>query len=917
MSYEISLSGILGNKDPKLSGRLPQIRNTAEPLMSYTHGKFPYYTPHDFLHSIGVEENLNWIVPDQVKEKMNPYEIFFLIVAAWLHDWGMIAEEGESQEKVREEHHIRTETYLEKLYEKVHLSEHEARIIGKICKGHRKVDLNEPEYEDLNFGQGIKVRVKFLAALLRIADECDISHNRTPEVVYYSINPHDKAEVEFRKHLSITGVGQRDEKHKIYISAIAKDPKGARALREVEHKIQYELNAVKSILAENEVTLDVVELQLETKGFIDQPIGFEINRQKIVTLLIGDHLYKNQDVAIRELVQNSIDSCKLRETREEGFIGKILLKRIRTDELIVEDNGLGMDYSEAKSFLSSIGDSFYDPEVLKEKWGESSYSPISKFGIGILSSFLISDGVKIETLKKGHEACKFSIGSVSEEWKYEKGSRNEPGTTIILELNRDGRAIKLEESLKRYLICPEIQIEYTDLDSITKTFESAWDADIVFERFGRHKEEEEHGKPVEILNLKTQDYDLIVIASRYGLYSSAVLFNHGIYVGNSHVSGLEFDCELLINLKRSLVDIHISRESVKENAKWSNFIYSITNNIFSSLYKQFRNKSPERIISVVSRMLERRIRFEVDSENELLENNPFIKSFVEHAPLLVVHNGDQSIVEFGQVLNNKEIKIYNSCSKLLMDEIDLITKLSSDTDLVINPYDLPTIVGKSKPKREETLLQFILNERGIKCTKLNFRFMLLGNAVEVDVNYPELIPDNVRLATFGSNMQPLVVVREPPVVKKHVAALGTAYWGNILLWKQLLDKGRAASYLNAIKESYDDRLERISIIKEHTVYIDLSDAFINSIFEERKKGEFDNNISENVRRYLNYLSYLPLVVHDIASCLIFLEAIDKLEAEIAVSLRIERPLPLFQRMKPSSNLFLEYFRKFGLDYAEG
>jgi hypothetical protein len=178
------------------------------------------------------------------------------------------------------------------------------------------------------------------------------------------------------------------------------------------------------------------------------------------------------------------------------------------------------------------------------------------------------------------------------------------------------------------------------------------------------------------------------------------------------------------------------------------------------------------------------------------------------------------------------------------------------------------------------------------------------------------MPDNVRLATFGSNVQPLVVVREPCVVKSRLESLGSAYWGNILLWKQLLDKGRAASYLNAIKDSFDDRLERISIVKEHTVYIDLSDAFVNSIFEERKKGEFGNNISENVRRYLKYLSYVPLVVHEFASCLICLEAIDRLEAEIAISLKIKRPLPLFQRMKPSSKLFLEYFMRFGLDIIE-
>ena len=179
---------------------------------------------------------------------MNSYELFFLTVAAWLHDWGMVSQTGDDPQIVRDDHHIRTEEYFERLHDKLHLSEHEGRIIGRICRGHRRVDLTSADYDDTVFGQGIPIRRRFLAAALRIADECDITHNRTPEVIYYSTNPQDDAEAEFQKHLSIAGVGQLAESHKIYISAIARDPKGARTLREVASKVQNELNGVKTIL---------------------------------------------------------------------------------------------------------------------------------------------------------------------------------------------------------------------------------------------------------------------------------------------------------------------------------------------------------------------------------------------------------------------------------------------------------------------------------------------------------------------------------------------------------------------------------------------------------------------------------------------------------------------------------------------
>ncbi|MFC1693113.1 ATP-binding protein, partial [Candidatus Latescibacterota bacterium] len=482
MPYEISLQKIIENRDKELSGRLLKIKKTAKTLLSYTHGKFPYYTPHDFSHSDNVEENLNWLIPDEIKEKMDNCEIFFLIIASWLHDWGMIGDENENPEKIRDEHHIRTEINFEKMYDKIYLSEQEARVVGRICRGHRKEDLYSEKYEDIVFGSNNKIRIRFLSALLRIADECDVTHNRTPEIIYYSLNPKGNSELEFKRHLSITGIGQLKEKHKINLSAIARDPKGARTLRDLAEKIQNELDVVKGILAQNEIVLDVVELNLETRGFIDKPIGFDVNKQKIVDLLIGEHLYSSKDVAIRELLQNSIDSCKLREQNEPSFQCSISIERLN-DNIIIEDNGLGMNFYEAKKFLSIVGSSYYNSEELIQHLKGKLFDPISQYGIGILSSFLISKGITIETMKEGQEPCKFSIKSLDEEWKFEKGTLHEPGTTITLDLNEEGKKINIESSLNRYFLSPEITVYYQDKNKKLKKFKSNWSTDLINERF--------------------------------------------------------------------------------------------------------------------------------------------------------------------------------------------------------------------------------------------------------------------------------------------------------------------------------------------------------------------------------------------------------------------------------------------------
>ena len=789
MSYEISLFKLVENRDASLYGRLINIREKAKPLLSYTQGKFPYYTPHDFsLHSVAVEENLNWLIPDNVKQKMHTLEIFFLIVAAWLHDWGMVAKPEENAESIRETHHIRTEKNFEELHDKLYLDEHEARIIGRICKGHRRVDLRSPDYDDVVFGQSAKIRRRFLAALLRIADECDITHNRTPEVIYYSIHPREDAEVEFSKHLSIAGIGQLSEMHKIYISAIARDPKGARTLREVAQKIQSELDGVKAILADNEVPLDIVELRLETRGFIDKPIAFEIDRQRIVQLLIGDHLYANQDVAIRELVQNSLDSCKLRQTLEPGTSFKISLHKGTDDTIVIEDNGLGMDFIDAKQFLSTIGASFHNSESFREQFPETDYSPIAQYGIGVLSCFLICDQLTIETRKEGQEPCKFTVESVGQEWRYEKGSLSTPGTRITLKLNEYGKSINLKESLERYFLCPELPIEYREGDGAIELLNSQWTGDQVFQRFIRDTDDNE-GSFKEILRLTTDKFDVIIgtwseyLRRKYGTVQS---WNPCRRIQILHI--LMYPYCLCVNMRADFVDLLLSREGIKNNERSRAFVHLIFDHIFRDLETRYGD-DVIRLIKILSSMInERSITHE--SESQPLERAPFLKAFLDHAPFLMLTDSEIRNVRLSHVMDSGSFLLYNCCSKSLSDELDLVPRLSGKSSLLINPYRTPFVKSRHDPDARGPLLSYLLNKAGRLQKELSLRDLLLQNSSVINSELAPLLPENVRLATFPEGVNPLVVVCKSAVVGIHSNRMGSAYWGNILLWKQLLHRER-------------------------------------------------------------------------------------------------------------------------------
>ena len=211
-----------------------------------------------------------------------------------------------------------------------------------------------------------------------------------------------------------------------------------------------------------------------------------------------------------------------------------------------------------------------------------------------------------------------------------------------------------------------------------------------------------------------------------------------------------------------------------------------------------------------------------------------------------------------------------------------------------------------KAKKAEIMSLFFLQHRYelTRRAKLDLREILVNQAEEVGIHYPDILPDNVRLVSFSAVVQPLVVLFKPPIFEGLRNQLGSSYWGNILLWEDLLDSKRAAHYTHRIRKSW---LKGVKILDVPIIYVDSSDSFVQSVLEQRKKGPFDDRLSAKVYRYFKYLQYLPLAIYNESSCIIFFEVIDSLEQEIAGLLGAACPPPFVDRLKPDSKLFLAYF----------
>lgn len=143
----------------------------------------------------------------------------------------------------------------------------------------------------------------------------------------------------------------------------------------------------------------------DTKYKIKDDTQITLDQANILKLLTGVKLYQNPYACLRELYQNSLDACRRRLCTIDNKInrGKIAFG-IKKEEgkgtyLYCHDNGVGMDEYVIENYLLRIGNSYYkSDDFQQERLGMSTdFVPISQFGIGIISCFMIASRIEVIT----------------------------------------------------------------------------------------------------------------------------------------------------------------------------------------------------------------------------------------------------------------------------------------------------------------------------------------------------------------------------------------------------------------------------------------------------------------------------------------------------------------------------------------
>jgi hypothetical protein len=153
-------------------------------------------------------------------------------------------------------------------------------------------------------------------------------------------------------------------------------------------------------------------------SYIKPLVKIRLEDNKMRDLLMGDQLYGNSNLALRELYQNAQDACQIRKARVDYLNAtnksptpwqpKISI-RLSYDEtgqgfIECEDNGSGMSLDLLKNCFTFAGHKLTDTSLfIQEQQQWKSITPsikaqlISRFGIGVLSYFMLSNEIHVHT----------------------------------------------------------------------------------------------------------------------------------------------------------------------------------------------------------------------------------------------------------------------------------------------------------------------------------------------------------------------------------------------------------------------------------------------------------------------------------------------------------------------------------------
>ena len=527
MLEKIKLYEELLRRDSNYKRSIEKIYDYAINLLPKINRVFANYTGHGVEHSVNVMQYMYELITDI--SVISDLEITCMIYSSLLHDIGMVVNDEEIDSIKNDElvYHGRKYSIIYEKYknENMALQEcvrpvHGERSLALILAMDKSLFL-VPDYTNCNFQEELakicqahtmnrdwiihnldekqvkgkdSLNTQFIAMLLRIGDYLDIDEKRAPIELYRLISPTGFGDKEWKQHYIIEN---REKIVRDSTSSVGRVIIYGQCNNSTIHRkfLNYLSGLSDELLWSTSYSGSHFEerYRLTVQPHIDnriQPKGFEISNLKlqmdynaVTKLLMGESVYGNKKYGLRELIQNSVDACRVMMEEAERmekyqynpYIPKVqIIIDYKKNKIVVLDNGIGMNDEILTKYFLNIGKSYYKSDEFL--YQGKAYQPIGTFGVGFLACFMLSDYVVIET-KHYVEKEGFTVELESDsEFVCKKNKVDligDSGTAVILNLDSVFQVFeKKVENIKTFVentfLNQGIQVQLVTLDTTRK-----------------------------------------------------------------------------------------------------------------------------------------------------------------------------------------------------------------------------------------------------------------------------------------------------------------------------------------------------------------------------------------------------------------------------------------------------------------
>jgi molecular chaperone HtpG len=384
------------------------------------------------------------------------------------------------------------------------------RAIASVCVAHglRQNELNDPvRFPDVSTIRNERVNVRLLAVLLRLGDLLDMSTDRACPLLLNAASPLPAGSMaHWTQYNCISLISV--EHDKILLNAECKNQEEHRFLHDWCAWLVSELDQAQRLMARSRrhvgwlppvATIDQTGSTINIQpapgaNYIPAQWRFEVDNEAVFDRLVYDALDTPWDF-LRELIQNSADASRCRmfaEVKEQSgskplyptqvaeeiremypiqiTLGAIQVKNELSEEmeerqlLTIEDEGLGMDSDVIQKYLLQVGRSYYTTRNFRENFG---FIASSRFGVGFLSVFGVSNDITIETYKPSSNAnatpLKLRLTGPKSYLLTEKGTRRRPGTNIQIVLRDTIEKGAMTDLVRNWCVRLEFPVIINDL----------------------------------------------------------------------------------------------------------------------------------------------------------------------------------------------------------------------------------------------------------------------------------------------------------------------------------------------------------------------------------------------------------------------------------------------------------------------